>query len=136
MGKRDRDQKQDLYKVLNKAWTKWVPSYPKPPPKKKLSEISTADDHDSEYDVSDRLMEEETWDDETMEGIEVFSSFFYDDAEKGKESAAGYTHAGIHVQLLQMSRWRYLMFGILMERIEDDWLQPLSGTAMREPWKN
>ena len=88
MGKRDREQKQDLITVLDKAWGKWVASYPKPPLsvfKKKLSETSAADDHDSEYDVSDRLMEGDTWDDETVEGIEAFSSFLYDDSEKGKE---------------------------------------------------
>ena len=86
MGKRDRDQRQALYAVLEKAWNKWVGSYSKPNVyQKKLPKISTADDSDSEYDVSDRLLEEDTWGDEANKEIEIFTSnFFYDDSEIGK----------------------------------------------------
>ena len=97
MGKRDRDQKQELYMVLDKAWDKWVASYPKLPPsvvKKKLSETSAADDHASEYDEGGRFMEEDTWDDET---VEAFSSFLYDDSEKGKELLYNIIHMLVYM---------------------------------------
>ena len=85
MGKKDRDQRQALYAVLEKAWNKWVGSYSKPNVfQKKLPKISTADDSDSEYDVSDWLLEEDTWGDETNKEIAFTSNFFYDDSEKGK----------------------------------------------------
>ena len=141
MGKSDRDQRQALYAVLEKAWKKWVGSYSKPNVyQKKLPKISTADDSDSEYDVSDWLLEEDTWGDETNKEIAFTSNFFYDDSEIGKWVL--YSHLQLYTRLLnyiyiyiQVLQWKYPMFGNSVERIEGDWSHPLSGTAMREPWK-